>query len=167
VYGRPEAPDGPTYFIRFVGEPQLLDTIQPDPEARVVASTNLPDGTLVIVTYTEGESFGYHCCSKVNNGMVHGKATHTSCRNEVFWLDNPPSRSFTITFTVLPDTAPNAIECLNPEGCARPQPRSVLNVLGERFERLNGPQVRMKDGMPALVASKTFPWPAGSYASEL
>jgi hypothetical protein len=58
-----EGSDRPTptnggYYVRFFGEPRLLDTRQPYPEAQVVASTNLPEGTLVIVTYTEGESMG-------------------------------------------------------------------------------------------------------------
>jgi hypothetical protein len=102
----------------------------------------------------------------VKGGTVRGKAGQSSWRNQVFGLDAAPSTTFRITFTVIPDTSAEAFECLDPEGCSRPQPRSVFKVLGERFERLSGPQVRMKNGTVALIASKTFRWPAGTCASE-
>ena len=120
----------------------------------------------MIVTYKDGGSSGWHCCSKVAGGMVQGKAAHSSCRNAVFGLDAPPSPTFTVAFIVVPDTAAYQFECLDPEGCSNPQPRSVQRVLGEKFERLQGPQVQMRHGAPALIASKVYRWPAGTCASE-
>jgi hypothetical protein len=159
----PQRPPGLRHgdsYIAFHPEPQYVEGGQPYAEAIVTAETNLPDGTLVIVEYEDGDGHGYSCCRKVETGDVTGRAGHTSCRNEALGNPDPPSTSFRITFTVLPDTAITTPECLDPEGCSNPQPPNVLQLLGDRFERLSGPQVLRVEGVRALVASMTFPWNA-------
>ncbi len=162
--GSPDLPPRPPrlrqgdFHIAFDPGPRYVEGRQPYPEAIVTAETNLPDGTLVIVEYEDGAGYGYSCCREVDTGVVIARAGHTSCRNEELGNPDPPSTSFRITFTVLPDTAITSPECLDPEGCSNPQPPNVLQLLGDRFENLSGPQVRRVEGVRALVASMTFPW---------
>ncbi len=122
--------------------------------------TNLPDGTIVWVSDEEiSGGASESCCATVSHGEVVVHLDNASCVNSI---GQARSTGFRVTLTVLPDLGPLSPECLNPDGCPNPQPKSVLQVLGTHFENLTGDQVKMVDGQRGLVATAEFAWPPGT-----
>jgi hypothetical protein len=146
------SPSAEGFFISFP------DTVEASGGARFLATTNLPDGTKVVVEYTEGEGGGFRCCPEVKGGMVQVEVEDSSC---LLPRGHTMSTGFEVKLTVVPDVAPLEPECLDPNGCSSPQPASVLDVLGRGFERLTGAQVTSVDGIRALVATRAYRWPDG------
>jgi hypothetical protein len=157
VTHRTSTPAG--YYIAF---PQSITALTNDPNggAAVVLSTNLPDGTKVMVhdTETGDGGAGFGCCDEVQGGQLRVKVNDTSCYNP---LGQDRSAGFVLTLTVTPSIDSGRFgDC--PGGCKPvPQPQPVLDVLGAHFENLTGDQVTTVDGQRALVATAHYDWPEG------
>jgi hypothetical protein len=137
------------YFIRFPAEPQEVAG-RPVQSARVVATTNLPEGTRV----SEDTPSTGSCCPQVANGRIVVTSDNESCYGLVGEIGNAPP--YTVTITVQP-VYPGAIP--GPGNFhIPPQPRSVFRLLGKRFQHLKGPQIRHTREGNELVASATYSW---------
>jgi hypothetical protein len=129
----------------------------PNGGATVILTTNLPDGTLVFLS-AEGIGVpggGSTCCPPIENGKVRFQANNGSC---VLPPGAAQSTGFIMTVTVRPEYRFGS--SLAGPTPPKVQPTSVQAVLGRRFERLSGPQVRIEKGVRQLVATARFDWPA-------
>ena len=142
------SPPGDGYYIL------LPDRAEPvDDSTKITAVTNLPDGTLIAIsTTTEGI-----CCPPVRDSRITFTIQDQACYGSVG--EHPGASTFDVTITTKPDFEPWVVP--GPGLSEAPlQPDSVLRLLGPRFERLSGEQVREQDdGSRWLVAERTMSWP--------
>jgi len=146
-----EYPKPPTsgYWILFPDAPEPLEGGS-DGAVRIVALTNLPDGTLSLTSTDRGGM----CCSAVEAGRMIVRASRSAC-DKVSGAHNP---GVSITITTDADIGQHVIGV--PIGAQPPQqPDSVLSILGAGFEHVTGDQVVERGGERALVASVTYAWP--------
>jgi hypothetical protein len=150
------SPPGSGYWIL------LPDQVDPVPDSssgavKIVALTNLPDGTLYSTSTSESGS----CCPAVKGGQIVLHETNNSCNGLVGNVGNSPGLSVTITTSA--DTGRGMIlggPFVQGGGSDLPhQPDSVLRVLGHDFENLSGDQVVEKDGHKQLIATGNYAWP--------
>jgi hypothetical protein len=132
--------------------------------ATLTVTTNLPDGTIVLVGYDAGNAGGSRCCPAVSGGQLTIAIGNQHC------LDASVAQSdgFRFTLGVAPAITGDVYhritgsypEC--PGTCkARIQPTSVLHSLGAHFERLTGDQVANLGADNELIAtSQRYAWPA-------
>jgi hypothetical protein len=152
---------------------QLPAELEPAPEdpnggGRLVATTNLPEGTMVSITYgildAGGESSGGGggiTGLAVEDGELSAMINNQSCYYLVGRQATSAGVDVTVTVSPVP-VGPISV----PAGYEvdSSQPPEVLEVLGEDFEHLTGPQVRTEDGVRELVATGSYAWPADSCA---
>jgi hypothetical protein len=134
----------------------------PNGGATLIATTNLPDGTLV---WSQAEGIGGPggggtCCPAVENGKIALRANNGAC---ALPPGAPRGTGFIVTVTVRPEYRFGS--SLAGPSPPKIQPASVQAVLGPRFERLTGPQVRIEDGVRQLVATARFDWPGDTCES--
>jgi hypothetical protein len=116
---------------------------------KVVALTNLPDGTLFVTSTDRGGM----CCPAVTDGRMIIEASTSACD----LVSGAHGQGMSITITVSADMNQYVVSV--PVGGQSPQqPDSVLAVLGARFENLTGKQVKDSGGERALVASTRYVW---------
>ena len=126
-----------------------------DQEARLYATTNLPDGTKVLIEAVGVEGETPVCCPEVHNGRV--LLLNRDCRSSEGSL---PGEQLRVTVTVRPTFDPSLIIGLaepketESEGLA--QPPRVLDLLGPHFERLEGEQVTTDGGDRQIVVSRVY-----------
>lgn len=146
----------PTYSVTF---PKALT--QTDTGLEVVATTNLPEGTLYLVNVPNGGA----CCPAVHDGqmvvsMNDAGQIDTSqaqgCR-ALRQGDLTQASDLQITITVDSEIGKHVWGAW--EGQLPRQPDSVVAILGAHFENLTGDQVVQTGGGNRLVASATYPWP--------
>lgn len=119
----------------------------------VVARTNLPDGTLVMILTSSGGG----CCQAVSGGKIVVQVSPAACSPQ------PPvsqaGGQATITLLAAPDVGERIFGV--PLGSAPPgQPKIVLQTLGTHFENLSGKQVVVEGNNRVLEATMSFEWPA-------
>jgi hypothetical protein len=156
IGGTYPSPPSSGYYILFPDQPEPVPNSN-DGAVKIVALTNLPDGTLYSVDTSESGS----CCPDVKDGQIVLHESNNSCYGLVGAIGNSPGLSVTIT------TAPDIGQGVRPgpmvpgDGGWQPphQPDSVLQILGDHFENLSGDQVVEKDGEKELVANATYSWP--------
>jgi hypothetical protein len=132
--------------------------------ATLTITTNLPDGTIVLVGYDAGGGAGgSKCCPVVYRGQLVIGIGNQHC------LDLTVTQSEGLRVTV--GVAPAITGAVNqritggypecPGTCGVPtQPASVLHTLGAHFERLTGDQVTKLGADNLLVAtSQWYAWP--------
>lgn len=145
--GYPSVP-GSGYWMLFPDAPQPMAD-GPDGAVRIVALTNLPDGTMFL-TNTER---GGMCCSAVKDGQMVVQESSTACHLQAGGHKTGTS----ITITVSADMGEQVFGV--PVGGQPPhQPQSVLATLGAHFENLTGEQVVENGGERVLVASARYSW---------
>lgn len=162
------------YFIKF------SEDLKPTSSGygfgvKVVATTNLPDGTLLQVSNgvsgstpdSEPTSSGGSCCPPVSDGeFTTTNIENSSCYGLIGATANSPG--LTVTLTALPEFNFIPMGPLGDNDYEPPkQPQSVLDVLGQDFENLTGDQVvENKDGTKSLVATASFEWPEPQCGDE-
>lgn len=156
----PEVSEATGYFIQFPDRAEPASPASGGFRVRVVATTNLPDGTRVEISTTDEWS----CCPQVEGGRIVVETDDSSCYGPVG--DAANSTGFEATVTVRPDLdtlyfpGPVAPGGDSGSGVKNEQPQSVVHVLGPNFERLSGDQVvEQADGSRWLVAHARFDWP--------
>ena len=124
----------------------------------VEARSNLPDGTKLFYSYGFPDEFtsgGSGCCPEVRDGGVRLRLPVDAC---------PQSNELSLRVTASPDmrevsqnaSCPPALPGED-RGCGPPlQPDSVLAELGQRFEKLDGPQVSQRDEVREIVVRRTY-----------
>jgi len=143
------SPPASGYWILFPDAPEPVGD-GPDGAVRVVALTNLPDGTLFLTNTDRGGM----CCSAVTGGQMIVQASSSAC-DKVSGVHSPGT---TITITADADIGQHVLGV--PVGGQPPrQPDSVLAILGDGFENLTGDQVVEVGGNKGLVASASYAWP--------
>jgi hypothetical protein len=143
------SPPDSGYWVLFPDAPQPVGTGS-DMAVRIVALTNLPDGTLFLVN-TDRSGM---CCAVVTDGQMIIEASAGACDK----VSGAHGQGMSITITVSADIGQHVFGV--PVGGQPPQqPDSVLAILGARFENLTGKQVVDKGGEMALVASSRYVWP--------
>jgi hypothetical protein len=156
------------YFV------ELPEDLAPAPEnpnggGTLVATTNLPEGTIVSVSYeildANGEPSGGAGGIgglRVKDGEIRTEIGNQSC----YYLigQQGTSAGVSVTVTVSPEGGLPRSGPMGSESVDTSQPKSVEEILGEDFEHLRGEQVQTVDGVRQLVATKTYDWPADSCA---
>ena len=157
------APPASGYWVLFPKQVSQGD----GSNAQIFAETNLPEGTV----YQAGDTvFGSvaeealtsmgGCCDSVRNGLIGMGAGNDACNRSL--SGGGRSAGFSVTVTVTP-TIDTSDRTGPPGENSEPitQPADVQAVLGDRFERLDGDQVReLSDGSgKELVATATYQWP--------
>jgi hypothetical protein len=104
-------------------------------------------------------------CFKVEGGMAVVTVRDSTCYNLAGRVGDSSAFSATLTVSV---TDPNAVVIrggIGPRPSPPPyQPESVRAVLGERFERLTGPQVTERGDERVIVITRRYEWPDGRCA---
>lgn len=161
----PASPGARGYFITF---PEHAGALGQDPNGgigvTITIRTNLPEGTLVDIDAPNigGPGGIGECCPPVHQGRLTIAVDNASC---YLAPGSPRSTGFGVTITVKPDFKVVPIGPVAPGSTRKPigkQPATVLAILGQRFERLKGDQVRTVNGVRQLVASATFAWPSNT-----
>lgn len=151
------SPPGSGYYILLPDQGEQVANFN----IRVIALTNLPDGTrLDISTTNEGT-----CCPQVADSRISFTQQDSACYG--FVGQPPKGAAFDVTITTKPDFGPWVIP--GPAQASKPpqQPESVLRILGQRFENLSGDQVREQDdGSKWLVSEGVVPWPQPRCGSD-
>jgi hypothetical protein len=133
--------------------------VQVGDAVRILALTNLPDGTLIEISTTDDSTEGATCCPPVRDSKVVISTQDYGCYG--FVGQGLVGESIDVTITTKPDFEPWVGH--GPIGQPRDppqQPDSVVRILGDGFENLSGPQVREQDdGARWLVANGTVLWP--------
>jgi hypothetical protein len=128
------------------------------------AETNLPDGTIVDLYYfsadVEGPSRG-----TITDGRLEIRVTNDLCHDTEVGLIGTAVRVTVTVRAEYPYVGSRPFGQSPPPSVA--QPRNVQRVLGPRFERLVGEQVRDVDGQRYLEASRTYELPSDTCASKL
>jgi hypothetical protein len=140
---------GTGYWVRFPDAPEPVGDGSAG-AVRIVALTNLPDGTLFGVnTERSGE-----CCLAVTDGQMVVQESSGACDK----VSGAHALGTSITITTTADIGQHVMGV--PVGGQPPQqPDSVLAILGPRFENLTGDQVVETGGVKSLVASTGYAWP--------
>ena len=143
------SPPSSGYWIVFPDAPEPVSDGS-DGAVKIVALTNLPDGTLFGVNTERGGM----CCLPVTHGQMVIEESSSAC--DLMAGDHNPGTSVTIwTFA---DIGQHVLGV--PIGSQPPQqPDSVLAILGAHFENLTGDQVVDRGGERGLVASASYAWP--------
>jgi hypothetical protein len=142
------SPPDSGYWVLFPDAPQPMGAGSAG-AVKIVALTNLPDGTLFLTNTDRGGM----CCSAVTDGRMIIDASSSAC-DKVSGAHGP---GLSITITASADIGQHVVGV--PLGGQQPQqPDSVLAILGARFENLTGKQVTNIGGEPALVASTRYAW---------
>jgi hypothetical protein len=160
------------YFIEF--EDLKPTSSQNGFGVKVVATTNLPDGTLLQVSNgvlgptpdSAPSSSGGSCCPAVSEGQFTTTIDNSSCYGLVGATAN--SSGLTMTLTASPNP-PGAKSVPFGDDDYKPprQPQSVIDVLGKDFENLSGGQVvDNDDASKSLVATSSFEWPEPQCGGE-
>jgi hypothetical protein len=127
----------------------------------VSVSTNLPDGTLTDLEYSDALAEGRECCVSVVQGAIQVPLVNNHC------VDNGTLQGSDVTIQVI--AAPNfAFMQHEPPGSwneAPIQPDSVIAVLGTNFENLTGPDVQMDGDMHMLIGSQKYQLPPDTCVS--
>lgn len=142
------SPPASGYWVVF---PDAPEPVGDDSDGvKIVALTNLPDGTLFGV----GTERSGMCCPPVTDGQMVIDESNSAC--DLVSGDHTPGTSITIwTFA---DIGQHVFGV--PVGSQPPQqPDSVLAILGAHFENLSGDQVVDRGGERGLVASSSYAWP--------
>lgn len=142
------SPPASGYWIVLPDAPELVG--DGSDGVKIVALTNLPDGTLFGVNTDKSGM----CCPPVTAGQMVIEESSSAC--DLMAGDHNPGTSITIwTFA---DIGQHVFGV--PIGSEPPQqPDSVLATLGAHFENLTGDQVVNRGGERGLVASADYPWP--------
>jgi hypothetical protein len=159
------------YWIVFL---DVLEPTSADFGVKVVATTNLPDGTLMNVSDevlddgadSEPISTGSSCCPAVSEGQFTTTIDNSSCYGLVGATAN--SSGLTVTLTASPEL-PGAMSVPFGDDDYEPprQPHSVKEILGDHFENLSGTQVVVNDdGSKSLIATASYAWPEPQCGDE-
>ncbi len=152
-------PSPPTsgYWIVFPDQPDPAPN-STEGAVKIVALTNLPDGTLYSVDTSESGS----CCPAVKDGQIVLHESNNSCYGRVGAIGNSPGLSVTITAGLDIGQGVRPGPMIPGDGGWEPphQPDSVLRILGDHFQNLSGDQVVDEpDGSKQLVATARYAWP--------
>jgi hypothetical protein len=152
------------YRLRFAARAAPPTSGDRNGGASVAIRTNLPDGTMVLVAYDTGGASGFSCCPIIDQGKLTVDVDNLRCLDPGF----QQSDGFVITLAVAPTVTTGTIlqvtgslpDC--PGGCrARPQQASILEVLGEHFEKAAGDQMTTIGHDRIFIAtSPKYAWPA-------
>jgi len=158
------APSGATSYppVPLTGYYVVFPSV-PD-GGRVIAITNLPEGTLYAVSSGNAGSDGFDsfsCCPAVHDGYMGAEGFNDTCNSPVGAIGN--SSGFDVTIEIQPDFSSVMGGFPRPPGASlgpTSQPDNVLAVLGNRFENLTGDQVTdLPNGGKELVATASYAWP--------
>jgi hypothetical protein len=138
---------------------------------KILATTNLPEGTLLQVSNSilgspgsEPSSGGGSCCRGVSDGQFTTTIGNSSCNGLVGATAN--SSGLIVTLTASPQVHVWGVPFGSDYEPPR-QPQSVIDVLGKDFENLSGDQVvKNDDGTRSLVATASFEWPEPQCGGE-
>ena len=159
----PEAGNKPTgrsteatvYDVAFPAEPTSVEGQLG--QYTILITTNLPDGTLVDLEYTDSEGGGGGCCWSVVKGVIEAPLFNNHCVNVDGQIQGTD-----VTAQVI--VAPSYDSFLHGPPLPRPhlptQPDSVIALLGEGFQNLNGPDVVLKGETHRLMASHEYRLPS-------
>lgn len=161
-----QTPDG--YYLLF---PEAIEaTTDSNGGANVTLTTNLPEATLALNTYQDvgGSAGGLGLGDSVHDGKLTVTVFNQSCYD-------PPgaqgSSGFELTVTIrpvfdnVPLEGPPPAPGQSPRGPPS-QPDSVLAILGQRFENLNGDQVTKDGEVNQIVVTRSYDWPPDSCAAN-
>ena len=157
------APSG-GYFVHLPDQPSRVVGSEAG-SVRIVAPTNLPDGTLFSTsTDVYGSKPGSSGSGEGSSGdsVKDGTMTFTignnTCNGLVGSIGDSAGFALTVTVSAKPVGAisvPAGSDYTPPQ-----QPDSVIRILGPDFENLTGDQVVVNhDGSKSLVATATYTWP--------
>lgn len=160
------------YLVELPSELALAPD-DPNGGGALVATTNLPEGTQVVISYevldvdgTSSVMTGTIGGTPVRDGEIRAHLDNGSCMHLVGQQGSSPGVRVTVTVSpsggLLGSTPFGSDEIPDTS-----QPEDVLAILGERFEHLDGPQVHERRGDRELVAERAYPWPAGSCDAAL
>jgi hypothetical protein len=170
---RPTATTSPSPEVSpsgyFVELPEQLTPALENPNGggTLVATTNLPEGTIVSVSYeildANGEPSGGSGGIgglKINDGEIRAELDNHSC----YYLvgQQGSSAGVSVTVTVRPEGSVPVSVPMGSEDVDMSQPREVQRILGKDFENLTGAQVEVVDGLRQLAASGRYDWPTDS-----
>jgi hypothetical protein len=155
-----------SYFVHLPDQPLPIAGSNAG-TVRIVAPTNLPDGTLFSTsTDVYGSTPGTSASGEGSSGdsVKDGTMTFTignhSCNGLVGAIGDSAGFAVTVTASAKPVG--------NWSGNPPPQqPDSVVQILGPDFENLTGDQVVVNhDGSKSLVATATYTWPQPQCGSD-
>ncbi len=138
------------YFIEM---PQDVDD-----SGDLVASTNLPEGTVISIQVSGGTEGGGGAFAKVRDGKVvlrEGRCPEGLQESEIL-------SEFDLTITVRPVLSDQPVHCPLGQDCESlnpAQPQEVLEELGPQFERLRGDQVTRFQGSNQIQVSQRYKLP--------